>query len=120
MEGAWSEHSASILFPWVSAAIAVFWLLRNNRKNRNPLEWSRVDRCLLVIALFCFVGGTSNLIMGAAVSLYFEQLPLDRLELCPNLLSPEPNHRDALGCFFNPGPLAATATSRQPRLCPTS
>ena len=74
MEGTWSEHMLSVLLPWLFAGVTVVLLLRNNRENRNPLEWSLVDRCLLVVALFCFVGGASNLIMGAAASLYYERL----------------------------------------------
>ena len=75
MEGTWTEHFLSVAFPWVFAFVTVVLLLRNNRKNKNPLEWCRVDRCLLLIALFCFVGGASNLVMGIAASLYFERLP---------------------------------------------
>ena len=74
MAGTWSEHIASVLLPWVFAAVTVILLLRNNRENRNPLEWTRVDRCLLMISLFCFVGGASNLLMGTAATLYFERL----------------------------------------------
>ena len=74
MEGTWSEHMMSVISPWVFAAVTAVFLLRNNRENKNPLEWSRVDRCLLMIALFSFVGGASNLVMGTAVTLYFESL----------------------------------------------
>ncbi len=75
MDGTWSEQILSILFPWATTAVSVFLLLRNNREKRNPMEWNLVDRCLLMIALFCFVGGASNIVMGTAVALYFEQLP---------------------------------------------
>jgi len=75
MEGTWVEHFSSVAFPWVFAFVTVALLLRYNRKNKNPLEWSRVDRCLLLIALFSFVGGASNLVMGIGASLYFERLP---------------------------------------------
>jgi len=75
MEGTWVEHFSSVAFPWVFAFVTVVLLLRYNRKNKNPLEWSRVDRCLLLIALFSFVGGASNLVMGIAASVYFERLP---------------------------------------------
>ena len=74
MEGTLFERMPSVLLPWVFSAVTVIFLLRHNRKNRNPLEWSRVDRCLLIIALFSFVGGASNLVMGTAVTLYFERL----------------------------------------------
>jgi len=75
MEMTWTQHISSVAFPWLSAFVAVVWLLRTNRTNKNPLEWSRVDRCLLLIALFAFVGGASNLVMGIAASFYFERLP---------------------------------------------
>ncbi|MCP4578200.1 MAG: hypothetical protein GY846_18165 [Deltaproteobacteria bacterium] len=74
MEGTWSEHISGIVFPWVPALVTVVLLLRSNRENRNPLEWSRVDRCLLVVSLFCFVGGASNLLTATTVTIYFERL----------------------------------------------
>jgi class 3 adenylate cyclase/uncharacterized membrane protein len=74
MAGTWSEHISGIAFPWIAAIVTAFLLLSYNRENRNPLEWGLVDRCLLVIALFSFVGGASNLLMGSTVTLYFEQL----------------------------------------------
>ena len=75
MKGTWGEHFTAVAFPLVSALVTVVLLLWYNRKNKNPLEWSRVDRCLLLIALFCFVGGGSNLVMGIAGSSYFDRLP---------------------------------------------
>ncbi len=74
MEGTWARHFLSVAFPWVFGLVTFVWVLRSNRKNRNPLEWSRVDRCLLLIVLFCFVGGASNLMTGIAASFYFERL----------------------------------------------
>ncbi len=74
MEGTWSEHISGIAFPAALAFITAVLLLRFNRETKNPLEWSRVDRCLLIIALFSFVGAASNLLMGTAVTLYFERL----------------------------------------------
>ena len=74
MEGTWTSHFLSVAFPWVFGLVTFVWLLRSNRKNRNPLEWRRVDRCLLLIVLFCFVGGASNLMTGIAASFYFDRL----------------------------------------------
>lgn len=74
MEGTWTAHFLSVAFPWVFGLVTFVWVLRSNRKSRNPLEWSRVDRCLLLIVLFCFVGGASNLMTGIAASFYFERL----------------------------------------------
>jgi hypothetical protein len=75
MEGMLFKQIMSVLFPWAFAFIAGILLLRYNRENKNPLEWSTVDRCLLLIALFCFMGGASNLVIGISVSMYFESLP---------------------------------------------
>ena len=61
--------------PWAIAFLTGGLLLRYNRKNRNPLEWSTVDRCLLIIALYCFAGGIANFVIGFAVSMYFDILP---------------------------------------------
>ncbi len=74
MGGTWFQHISGIAFPWVAALVTVILLLRSNRANRNPLEWSRVDRCLLVVSLFCFVGGASNLLTTTTMALYFERL----------------------------------------------
>jgi len=74
MEGTWTGHFLSVAFPWGFGLVTFVWVLRGNRKSRNPLEWSRVDRCLLLIVLFCFVGGASNLMTGIAASFYFERL----------------------------------------------
>ena len=73
MAGTWSEQMVGIGLPWAAALISALLLLRYNRENRNPLEWRRVDRCLLVIALFCFVGGASKLLTGAMTTFYFER-----------------------------------------------
>ena len=75
MEGMLFKQIMSVVIPWAFAFIAGVLLLRYNRENKNPLEWSTVDRCLLLIALFCFMGGASNLVIGISVSMYFESLP---------------------------------------------
>jgi len=74
MEGIWSEQVTGIAFPWAVALVTALLLVRYNRENLNPLEWSRVDRCLLIVGLFSFVGGASNLLMGAIATFYFERL----------------------------------------------
>ena len=57
MEELESVITSSIAVPWAIAFLTGAFLLRQNKGNRNPLEWSIVDRCLLLIALFCFAGG---------------------------------------------------------------
>jgi len=75
MEGLWLEPMIGMAVPLGSALLIGGLLLRYNRENRNPLEWSVVDRCLLLIALYCFVGGVSNFIIGIASSIYFDRSP---------------------------------------------
>ncbi|MBC8178418.1 MAG: hypothetical protein H8E19_13515 [Deltaproteobacteria bacterium] len=75
MEGLWLEPMIGMAVPLGSALLIGGLLLRYNRENRNPLEWSVVDRCLLLIALYCFVGGVSNFIIGIASSMYFDRSP---------------------------------------------
>ncbi len=75
MEGIWLKEFSQTAFPWAFAFLTGVLLLRYNRRNKNPLEWRTVDRCLLLISLFCFVGGASNLVMTIAVSKYFGRLP---------------------------------------------
>ena len=74
MEETWSAHFLSVAFPWVFGVITFIWVLRSNRENKNPLEWNRVDRCLLLIVLFCLVGGASNLMKSISASFFFERL----------------------------------------------
>ena len=71
MEELKSVIASSIAVPWAIAFLTGAFLLRQNKGNRNPLEWSIVDRCLLLIALFCFAGGAANFVIGIAASMYF-------------------------------------------------
>ena len=75
MEGLWFQPIMGMAVPLSCAFLLGGLLLRFNRENRNPLEWSTIDRCLLLIALYCFAGGASNFIIGIAVSIYFDRLP---------------------------------------------
>jgi len=59
--------------PMIMALFLAWLLLKWNRKRRNPLEWNMIDRCLLLIALYSFAGGVSNVIIGMAVSIYSER-----------------------------------------------
>lgn len=49
------------IVPWAFAILAGAVLLRRARENRNPLEWPQVDRCLIILTLFCVAGGLENL-----------------------------------------------------------
>ena len=75
MEGIWIKSISITAIPWAFAFLTGLLLLRYNRENKNPLEWCTVDRSLLLIALFCFIGGASNFVMGLAVTKYFGRLP---------------------------------------------
>ena len=69
-----SQSLVTTLFFWMFAGIAVLVLLRNHRDNRNPLEWQLVDRCLLIIGMFCFVGGAAVSVIGIGVTSNLGQL----------------------------------------------
>jgi len=71
MEGMWIKQIISTAVPWVFAFLTGGLLLRHNRENRNPLEWSIVDRCLLLLALYCFAMGVANLVIGTDRSLSY-------------------------------------------------
>ncbi len=45
------------LFHFFLSFFLCYVLFRENRKNNNPLKWSKTDRALLLIALFYFFGG---------------------------------------------------------------
>jgi class 3 adenylate cyclase len=74
MEESWFQQISGFAFPWLATLVTVILLLRSNRVNKNPLEWSLVDRCLLVIALFCFVGGVSNVLTTTLEILYIGRI----------------------------------------------
>ncbi|MFC1579982.1 adenylate/guanylate cyclase domain-containing protein [Thermodesulfobacteriota bacterium] len=67
MEGLWLKQVLSTAVPWAFAFLVGGLLLRENRKNRNPLEWILVDRSLLVAALYFFAGGVSSFVYGFAI-----------------------------------------------------
>ena len=75
MERLWLEPILGMAIPLGFGCLFGGLLLRYNRQNRNPLEWHIVDRCLLLIALYCFVGGVSNFVLGMASSMYFDRSP---------------------------------------------
>ena len=74
MQDLWLKQVMVTAVPWAFAFLVGGLLLRENRTNRNPLEWNLVDRCLLIVALYCFAGGLSNFIYGFAI-LQADELP---------------------------------------------
>jgi len=74
MDGLWIKTISGIAVPLIFAFVLGGLLLRYNRGNRNPLEWCIVDRCLLLIALYCFAGGVSNSMSGISFSLYLDRV----------------------------------------------
>lgn len=75
MEGIGLTQITATAIPWTFAFLTGGLLLQYNRENRNPLEWSTVDRCLLLIALFSFAGGFFSLLLSLATAMYFDILP---------------------------------------------
>ena len=75
MEGIGLNQIMPTAIPWAFAFLTGGLLLHYNRENRNPLEWSIVDRCLLLIALFCFAGGIAGLFLSLVTAMYFDILP---------------------------------------------
>ncbi len=71
----WFTQGALTLVIWVLACFTFFLLLKYNRKDRNPLEWSLLDRCLLIAGTFCFLGGAGSAVIGIAISANPEHLP---------------------------------------------
>lgn len=75
MEGLLFRQMMVVAVPLVSAFLTAGVLLRDNRQNKNPLDWTVVDRCLLIIALFCFAGGLVNIIISIGVTMPKDLLP---------------------------------------------
>ena len=75
MKGMWLTQGAFTLIIWVFACLTVILLLKYNREDKNPLEWHLVDRCLLIIAMFCFFGGAGSAVIGIGVTTNLERLP---------------------------------------------
>ena len=61
----------AIIWFWLIAFLICRPLFRDNNKiNRNPIHWGRVDLFLLLIALFCFFAGLYVLIGVITLQLY--------------------------------------------------
>jgi hypothetical protein len=75
MKGLWLTQGALTLIAWFIGLFAVFFLLKSNRKDKNPLEWPLSDRCMLITALFCFLSGAGNAVIGIGFSANLERLP---------------------------------------------
>ena len=75
MKDLWLTQGAFTLIVWILACLTVMLLLKYNREDKNPLEWRLMDRCLLIIAMFCFLGGAGSAVIGIGVSTNLEHLP---------------------------------------------
>ena len=61
--------------PWTLAFLTGILLLHYNRENKNPLEWSTVDRCLLLMAVTLFAGSFLLFWINLARAMYSDVLP---------------------------------------------
>jgi class 3 adenylate cyclase len=55
------RQTLSTLDPWILLLAFSLWLQKYPPKKRNPLEWSAVDRALLLVWIFFFVSGIEQL-----------------------------------------------------------
>ncbi len=75
VKGMWLTQGAFTLITWFLAFYTVFLLIRYNREEKNPLDWSLVDRCLLITAVFCFLAGAGSAVVGIGIPANLERLP---------------------------------------------
>lgn len=56
---------------WLIVLAIVHILLRGKGKNRNPLDWPEVDRCIFLVSTFFFLGVRN--IFGKIIERYGEE-----------------------------------------------
>jgi len=72
LEGAFQRHTGitwrhfcrqalTSLDPWILLLAFSLWLQKYPPKSKNPLEWSAVDRALLLVWIFLFISGIEQL-----------------------------------------------------------
>jgi len=64
-----------ILLAWSCSGLIVYLLFRSQRQQTLPLDWSRVDRCLLLMAIWFFIWGVQTLLGGVEEFLFAGNLP---------------------------------------------
>jgi len=56
------ETFLGIGITWSIALLTGIFLFRRHRERKNPLDWSIVDRCLLLIVIYFFIVGSVDLV----------------------------------------------------------
>jgi class 3 adenylate cyclase len=73
-------------FGWFIVFLLARLLFRADRESRNPLDWTAVDRCLLMIAVFFAIGSTLSFVFGV-IWLNPGRLPYINWAFVPPLLN---------------------------------
>jgi len=60
---------------WGLTLLMAYVLFRSARESGNPMEWSLVERCLLLIAIYFLTVGAFSLVMGIMKLLPSERFP---------------------------------------------
>ena len=60
---------------WGLTLLMAYVLFRSARESRSPMEWSLVERCLLLIAIYFLTVGAFSLVMGIMKLLPSERFP---------------------------------------------
>jgi len=58
------------IIAWLVLLATANMLFRGKGKNRNPLDWPEVDRCLFLVSIFFFLGVVFNTTSGIIYILY--------------------------------------------------
>jgi len=56
-----ARQTLSSLDPWVLLLAFSLWLQKNPPRSRNPLDWTAVDRALLLVWIFLLISGIEQL-----------------------------------------------------------
>ncbi|MDZ7699763.1 MAG: adenylate/guanylate cyclase domain-containing protein [Deltaproteobacteria bacterium] len=64
-----------ILLSWALSALIIRLLFRGEQREKSPLNWHRVDRCLLLMAIWFFIWGILTLLSGVEEMLLTQRTP---------------------------------------------
>ncbi|MFC1822407.1 adenylate/guanylate cyclase domain-containing protein [Thermodesulfobacteriota bacterium] len=62
-------------FIWTASISVGRLLLQSAGENRNPMEWSVVDRCLLLVVIYFIVGGGFTFLRGVIETMQLGSVP---------------------------------------------
>lgn len=65
----------NILLAWICSGLVGYLLFRGQQRHKNPLDWSRVERCLLLMAIWFFIWGIQTLFGGVEECLFTQEIP---------------------------------------------